>query len=643
MLRTYPLKWRSTFELFFSKALPISLFHSYRHSAATNMTRRSRHEASYIPAREAQTYQYKPLDPEKNEIRLLRMRYAPGNSILCEIFHTTVENAPPYHALSYAWGDKSSIQIISVFSVPMNNGAVLVTPNLKHALLRLKPVRPNEELVIWVDALCIDQMNIPERNVQTGKMRMIYENAQKLYVWIGLKNHGSSEAIQLAQMLKTRSRQEVARILKHPNTAYALEALVQLFRRQYWWRIWVIQEVSCSKETTIYCGDNAIPWKELENVCDVMQEHEEFLTKNLFYKHLSKVHTLTHGGPRGLQLTRYSPSLSNPPLLELLLSHKSKKSTDPKDKVYALVGISSSRLTFGPIDYSLSMRDVFSHTARHIITTSQKLDVICVKQNSTEQFDLPSWVPDWTRKPSTGGNALIGLHHHSPPFAAAGNTKASFAFLDNGLVLKTQGIIIDRINAVGIPYKRKGAPSDILPVLSAYDNWRALFVSYRGSSTSSDEEFGSVISGGNWILSSKESTGRIRLIAALSASHVIRHAADSSPRIYSDAEPGAWEIMDDVQLQKNTTPDGEKEGMAAISSASLMMNRRRLIVSEKSITGLAPWDTEVGDVICVLLGCRIPVILREKNGKWELIGEAYVYGYMDGEAVSGEFQLNTFE
>ncbi|KAF6811522.1 ankyrin and het domain protein [Colletotrichum sojae] len=59
---------------------------------------------------------------------------------------------------------------------------------------------------------------------------------------------------------------------------------------------------------------------------------------------------------------------------------------------------------------------------------------------------------------------------------------------------------------------------------------------------------------------------------------------------------------------------------------------------EKGVTkttyGLCPPEAQVGDAICVLFGCSVPVILREtSDGYVELLGEAYVHGYMDGEAV----------
>jgi hypothetical protein len=258
-----------------------------------------------------------------------------------------------------------------------------------HALLRLRQEHGEEDLVLWIDAICINQQDIPERNFQAANMRAIYQHAASVAVWLGPENSGSSTAIQLARDLNACvSREVVISLFDKPELKEQLEYLVRLFRRQYWWRIWVIQEVSCAKTAIIYCGDEAIPWTTLDNVCDILKTVDPQL-RSLFYARPSYIRTLTHGGPRALQLSRYSPHTTTPPLLELLLSHKSKKSTDPKDKVYALVGISSSQHTFGTIDYSLSIREIYTHTARHIISTSKKLEVICVKQHDLGQYGLP--------------------------------------------------------------------------------------------------------------------------------------------------------------------------------------------------------------------------------------------------------------
>jgi hypothetical protein len=71
---------------------------------------------------------------------------------------------------------------------------------------------------------------------------------------------------------------------------------------------------------------------------------------------------------------------------------------------------------------------------------------------------------------------------------------------------------------------------------------------------------------------------------------------------------------------------------------------RRLMLTEKrKILGLVPDDADKGDYICILFGCSVPVVLRgvkhvptstqDKGTHYEFVGECYVHGMMDGEAV----------
>ena len=470
---------------------------------------------------------------------------------------------------------------------------------------------------------------------------MIYQNAEKVSIWLGMENVGSSLALGLARDLNWSSKEQVTRMIQDPARAKQFSALVILFRRQYWWRIWVIQEVSCARTAMVYCGEESIPWAELDNVADILKEQGEHL-QMLYYKNLSYIRTLTHGGPRGLQLSRYSPNASAPPLLELLLSHKSKKSTDSRDKVYALVGISDTRYSFGKIDYSLSRREVFTHTTRHIISSSQKLDVICVKQHDINERNMPSWVPDWTRPPAHSGHMVIGLHHREPAFSAAGESLTQCSYLQEGYVLKANGFVVGLIKAVGSAFRKSGAPSDVLPSLHAFQDWWNIFVGFMGDSDSAQAIFARVISCGSWNFDNDQTyQERLRAIFALSKSNVVRYSPDAESR----------EEMESVELAKVETDENEKTQMASILSASLTMNRRRLFITSNNNAGLAPWNAEPGDMICILLGCRSPVVLRRQGGHWPyhyvLIGEAYVEGMMDGEAMKaltdGSFVLEDFE
>jgi hypothetical protein len=61
--------------------------------------------------------------------------------------------------------------------------------------------------------------------------------------------------------------------------------------------------------------------------------------------------------------------------------------------------------------------------------------------------------------------------------------------------------------------------------------------------------------------------------------------------------------------------------------------RRRFFVSKEGYMGLGPQELEEGDVICVLAGCNVPVLLRKENDHYVLVGECFVWGLTDGEAV----------
>ncbi|KAK6433927.1 hypothetical protein LTR95_009888 [Oleoguttula sp. CCFEE 5521] len=113
--------------------------------------------------------------------------------------------APPYVALSYVWGDE-----IGQKTVRVDGKEVLVRANLHAALVRLrgyvrssKTWPPRRTLVsessgtrwysnqlpeathFWIDALCIDQTNIDERNRQVRIMRDIYADAASVFAWTG--------------------------------------------------------------------------------------------------------------------------------------------------------------------------------------------------------------------------------------------------------------------------------------------------------------------------------------------------------------------------------------------------------------------------------------------------------------------------
>ena len=60
---------------------------------------------------------------------------------------------------------------------------------------------------------------------------------------------------------------------------------------------------------------------------------------------------------------------------------------------------------------------------------------------------------------------------------------------------------------------------------------------------------------------------------------------------------------------------------------------RHLLISKKGYLGLGPIPTQKDDMICVLFGCSVPVLIRKVEDHHVLVGECYVHGIMNGEAV----------
>lgn len=65
---------------------------------------------------------------------------------------------------------------------------------------------------------------------------------------------------------------------------------------------------------------------------------------------------------------------------------------------------------------------------------------------------------------------------------------------------------------------------------------------------------------------------------------------------------------------------------------------RRLFETRKGFIGIGPADTTEDDVIFIIDGCQTPLILRTSHPNWKLVGEAYINGVMDGEAIRGAYE-----
>ncbi|KAF2242196.1 hypothetical protein BU26DRAFT_524389 [Trematosphaeria pertusa] len=165
---------------------------------------------SHTVAAASSEFLYHPLDASKKEIRLLLLRTGRQyeEPVHCTLRHTPLGEAGEYFALSYAWGDPTRTRPIL-----LNGCSVEVTTNLEEFLRKMHATK--QKLVLWVDALCINQKDMAERSSQVRIMKDIYSNAWMVFVWLGSSDEDTDRAFNFVE--------ELAHVVRHQITTPSLD------------------------------------------------------------------------------------------------------------------------------------------------------------------------------------------------------------------------------------------------------------------------------------------------------------------------------------------------------------------------------------------------------------------------------------
>ncbi|OAQ63723.1 heterokaryon incompatibility protein (HET) domain-containing protein [Pochonia chlamydosporia 170] len=279
-------------------------------------------------------FSYPTLDKCSDEIRLCKIQKAPPDApIRLELFTVSLsDDNLRYHALSYMWGEHGDRWIY------VNNTAFIIRPNLLAALKAIRKL--SEDTVLWIDAICIDQLAVSEKNHQVSRMGEIYQNAMEVFIWLG---DGSNTTDSLLDDIN--NQKEVS-----PT------ALNDILERSYWKRLWIQQEVTLAKHIRVFCGSKSVTWDTLASLIaarkDPLQSKgAEFQSRPLYD---SEARTL-------LEYRKKLWGDESLTLLELLAHSNTSECFDCRDKVFGLLSIASDckQLRADMVDYSLDPVGLF--------------------------------------------------------------------------------------------------------------------------------------------------------------------------------------------------------------------------------------------------------------------------------------------
>ena len=361
----------------------------------------------------------------RDQIRLLQMRPGAGeDTIKCSLSVTTLEEAKGgYNALSYCWGSPELAK-----QIQCNDATLSVTTNLYDALWQYR--ENDQDRPLWADAICINQNDLEEKTTQVQKMMSIYQSSHQVIIWLGKKRGCDASGLRLLQ--KLGHAPQVINFGGESGVELDLSAaglpdlfqddwmsLLALFARPWFYRVWTIQESIVNPNTLFRCGDTDIPFQT------VMSSAKCLLFANVMSWVLVKMgFGLLEEWDPSAQLTRFPNvtqllAMTHPQtgprsnLLDLLMFARQYEATDPRDKLFSLVGLADD-FPAEFVDYELSLRDVLFNFACGIVDATKRNDRYwpysptqliawaAMFRDQSSLLDIPTWIPNVASSDSIG-------------------------------------------------------------------------------------------------------------------------------------------------------------------------------------------------------------------------------------------------
>ncbi len=563
----------------------------------------------------------------KNEIRLLTIH--PGKrdkAVQCDLNVVQFEEALPYEALSYTWGDPAMTAPILIRGTSFN-----ITANLHSALLHLRhEVLPR---TLWIDAICINQQDLAELGDHVQRMRLIYQTASRVLVWLGEASHDSGLAMELVARIgaaraaqnQIDAREDISYFEDDlPDNKTRRAALNALFRRPYWERLWVLQEFAVAAAPPLLgCGDRWISSSHLDDfareVYGLYDYNIERILEGDSFESLDNLLRLRDRDPTYLTKLLWS-------------TRRTSKATRPHDHVYALLGLVNKEASDAIlVDYEKHEIQLFKEVAAFCLETDRNLDVLYAAPER-HQLELPSWVPDWTIN-QTYFSVFEGPDRDD--YHAAPKSESSLVVSKDLTVLNAEGYEVDTI----IEADYNSSELRIWDLQQEAARIGSLLVGWAQKHFIHDSPVDVRASWDSNLLEDVQSTlGHCQTVAPKFQKYDPRlrgllEVWAEDPQAYHDRPYRARaKLLDDVEGELRSFIEDFDLGMF-----SALLDRR-LFVTRSGMIGLGTEVLQVGDIVVVLSGGSVPFVLRKADrddASYKLVGDAFVLEFMSRENLGG--------
>ena len=299
-------------------------------------------------------FKHEELSSKTSSIRLLSiLPSSTRRQLHCSIRQVLRHDpsCPDYTALSYTWGNGADTRRITLNGEPFE-----IRRNLWNLLSRIRDydrVDTPFPHTFWADAICIDQSNVAERDAQVRIMTDIFSDAQHVLAWLGpldgelrrsLRSCFASFQQDLSLCKQAKRFRRRSGTAKEPATLHTTQtqsdtiakAMPNICSRQYWNRMWIVQEFLFAQELSICLGNDIICWSMWYRI---LISTGELNSRGSFVSALPGF---------GLTKLRGPETASRPrtPFAQLIKQFKGKACSDPRDKVFVLLGVAGVANSF---------------------------------------------------------------------------------------------------------------------------------------------------------------------------------------------------------------------------------------------------------------------------------------------------------
>ncbi|VUC31794.1 unnamed protein product [Clonostachys rosea] len=625
-------------------------------------------------------YRYTAITAPKT-IRLIRI--APGtrdDSVEISLELTPLESAPDFEAISYCWGNADGQH-----QVVCNGKPLSMHKSLFEGLSYFR--FPDKIRVLWADAVCINQADPIEKSRQVLLMPHIYSQATRVLVWLGVAvdpvfgpvpSHTNVTIVQGLQMLpsfdfenaadmaaKTQALSNDALRLREEGKPNILDhdwaPMVSLLRRPWFRRKWVVQEVALAREALLHVGSEVeIQWLDLARLAFGMEAlgiDKPWRLKLEKQKANSEDEKVDPRKGRSLEFRPVYISLHlitaiymvqiyrhHATLVDGVMNTKFFDCTDPRDHVFSLLGLGGIGPSIRP-DYEASVSDVFRRFSISMMVEGNSLKLLSLAPDRSlfhtpeaqRLQDLPTWVPDLRLMRV---DVMVSFTVRPQAFFAGGHGKPVLSVSDDERCLHCQGLFIDS--------PQRFATSLVEMIIEDIPEVRNSWETTEDPSPERREKRFA-----RWLESAYETAfGHDRacdsnfvpeLEVVNSFSRTMSCGTDFlRNRLSQEQISTIWNFIQwELDPDANKDEASERDSTIKLNYSSttrdsilLLTMGTKFCVTESGRFGQIPLNSKPGDRICVLVGGEVPFVLRPTgSGTYTVLGECYVDGVMDGEAL----------